>query len=479
MGLVNFIWPARRAGPVAVIAALARLAVGALVLFGLEHWALKIQLGSPDLRLGLLALIVAAAGLILISRVRAEALKPAAALTRHLDAMATGDHDAAPPHMDKDGALGELARSIEGLRKAACERRRLRLAHEGDAKTAEDQLLVRSAEAEQRSGERAVIIDMLGDALERLAIGDLSIRLHTHFPPALDQVRIDFNASMEALGGMMDSILEATQGVSLGAGELSQAAGRLSSRTDQQAASVRDSAGSLVQLRDEVARTTDYAEEVLVVADSAKSTVEDSSTVMQQASAAMVRIEASSGHISRISEVINEIAFQTNMLALNAGVEAARAGESGRGFAVVAAEVRALSQRTGNAAREISDLAANAHKEIAAGVTHVTGAGDLMTEIVERVGRVSELVVGIAHSSRAQTQSIGAITHSVRQIDEITRDNVNMVAEATSASQVLADEASGLTTSIARFKGQVVLADDEPGAADHWAPPARSRGRRA
>jgi methyl-accepting chemotaxis protein len=467
--LISLFWPKRRAGRVAVITALALFGLaGALLTTPWIFVAMRLPWQAPA---PVVTLVVAAAGAVVlaVNIMLGVALAPVGGLSRYIATMQDGDYAERPPHLGRDDELGDLARAIEGFRQAVHERRRQRVEHEAEIASFEQQLQIRSAEAERLADAQSLIIDGLGDALEQLAVGDLSVRIRDHFPPGLDQVRIDFNASMEALGRVMDSILEATEAVSFGAAELSRAAERLSSRTDQQAASVRESAASLGCLRQEVAKTTDNAVEVLKVVESAKLAVERSSTVMRQASESMVRIESSSGHISRISEVINEIAFQTNMLALNAGVEAARAGESGRGFAVVATEVRALAQRTAVAAKEISELATKSADEVAAGVAHVNGTGQMLGDIVDRVRQVSDLVASIARSSRTQTDSIGAIDDAVCLIDEITQNNVSMVSEATEASQALAGEASGLTASISRFKGQLAqpqVEADAPGRAE-------------
>ena len=98
----------------------------------------------------------------------------------------------------------------------------------------------------------------------------------------------------------------------------------------------------------------------------------------------MNSIEKSSGQISQIISVIDEIAFQTNLLALNAGVEAARAGDAGRGFAVVASEVRALAQRSAEAAKEIKALIHASKGHVAEGVDLVGQTGSALTRIVEQ-----------------------------------------------------------------------------------------------
>lgn len=422
------------------------------------------HLASPASWNPVAALALAGAGACaLVWLARRRILAPLRTLTAYVASMEQGDYlDSAPPSQRQD-EVGELARAIERFRLAALERRRDRLDHDAEIQAFRDQLGARSAEAELLARDRADIIDRMGEALEQLATGDLSVRLHEPFSPGLDQVRIDFNVSMEALGRVMDSILEATEAVSFGATELSRAATRLAAQTDQQEGSVRGSCASLGELRREVASTTASAEQVLSVVEQAQGAVERSSEIMRATTETMERIEGSSGSISRISEVINEIVFQTNMLALNAGIEAARAGEAGRGFAVVATEVRSLAQRTGAAAKEISELATTSTVEVAAGVENVRATAAVLADIVRQVDHASALITGIATSCRSQTDSIGAINDAVQLIDRITRENVLMVSEATSASQVLAGEADALTGSISRFKGRLTQSEDGDG----------------
>jgi methyl-accepting chemotaxis protein len=173
----------------------------------------------------------------------------------------------------------------------------------------------------------------------------------------------------------------------------------------------------------------------------------------------MSEIEQSAQQISQIIGVIDEIAFQTNLLALNAGVEAARAGEAGRGFAVVASEVRALAQRSAEAAKEIKTLISASTQQVGQGVHLVGETGEALQRIVSRVAEIDSLVSEIAASAQEQAVGLQQVNTAVNQMDQVTQQNAAMVEESTAASHALAGEAETLSGSVARFKiGQVQAA---------------------
>jgi methyl-accepting chemotaxis protein len=174
--------------------------------------------------------------------------------------------------------------------------------------------------------------------------------------------------------------------------------------------------------------------------------------VMNEAVAAMGEIESSAGKISQIISVIDEIAFQTNLLALNAGVEAARAGEAGRGFAVVAQEVRALAQRSADAAREIKQLISASTQQVGVGVTLVDQTGKALTSIVSKVSEIATLITEMTSSSQEQTSSIGEISQAVVQIDRMTQQNAALVEETTAAAHSLASAARDLDNEMTKFQ---------------------------
>jgi methyl-accepting chemotaxis protein len=174
--------------------------------------------------------------------------------------------------------------------------------------------------------------------------------------------------------------------------------------------------------------------------------------VVQKAVAAMTAIEKSSDEISQIVGVIDDIAFQTNLLALNAGVEAARAGDAGRGFAVVASEVRALAQRSSEAAKQIKTLIAGSSDQVANGVSLVGEAGEVLTRIAKHISHISGLISEIAAGAAEQSTGLAEINIGVTQLDKVTQQNAAMVEEATASSHALNAEAGNLGELVARFQ---------------------------
>jgi methyl-accepting chemotaxis protein len=173
---------------------------------------------------------------------------------------------------------------------------------------------------------------------------------------------------------------------------------------------------------------------------------------MNEAVSAMGEIEQSSKQITQIIGVIDEIAFQTNLLALNAGVEAARAGDAGRGFAVVAQEVRALAQRSAEAAKEIKALIANSSSQVERGVRLVGATGEVLSDIAAKVAQIDALISEIAQSSQEQSTGLNQVNVAVNQMDQVTQQNAAMVEQATAAAAGLRNEAGQLTGLVARFE---------------------------
>jgi methyl-accepting chemotaxis protein len=328
--------------------------------------------------------------------------------------------------------------------------------------------------------DRVVTVDTLAKAMFRFAAGDLTTQIEGWFSVDYKAVRMDFNQAVAAMHATMQQISGVTRQVNDNAHNIQIAAGELSRRTEQQAANLEQTAAALDEITTAVRKAAEGAGEANDVAGKAKIDAERSGQVVQQTVQAMSGIEASSKQITNIIGVIDEIAFQTNLLALNAGVEAARAGDAGRGFAVVATEVRALAQRSADAAKEIKALISTSSRQVESGVKLVGETGTALTRIVDQVGRLNILISEIAASAREQATGLGEVNTAVNHMDQVTQQNAAMVGETTVASTALADQASELSRLIGRFKlNDGAATPVQPRAAGNPQPATRKPADRA
>ena len=313
----------------------------------------------------------------------------------------------------------------------------------------------RAAEAEFLSAERAAVVEAVSHGMERLASGNLSHRMDDTVPQGYAKLREDFNAACDALERAMRQVGGAASAMSTGAEEIAVAADNLSRRTEQQAASLEETAAALDEITATVRKTAGGAKHASEAASAARGAAERSSNVMVSAVAAMDAIESTSGQIGQIIGVIDEIAFQTNLLALNAGVEAARAGEAGKGFAVVASEVRALAQRSADAAKEIKLLVSASIERVKDGVRAVAHTGETLGSVSAHIAEIDGLVREIAASTAEQSAGLAEVNTAVNNMDQVVQQNAAMVEQSTAATHSLKGEASELARLIGRFNVSV------------------------
>ena len=309
---------------------------------------------------------------------------------------------------------------------------------------------LRRAEARQHAAIIAV-----GSALTRVAHGDLTSRISETLEGDYVVLQEDFNAALERMQSTVRTLVAGIGDITLGAGEISNASGNLSRHTEQQAATLQQTAATLEQITTTVKKTAQNAKDANLIVSKAKAAAEEGGRVVQTATTAMGQIEHSSKEITDIIGVIDEIAFQTNLLALNAGVEAARAGDAGKGFAVVASEVRALAQRSSEAAKEIKSLIKTSESHVQAGVKYVGESGNALKHIVEQVVDINALVGEMAHAAQQQSTGIEEVNTAVAHIDQITQQNSVMVEETTAAARNLANQTAGLNGQLTFFKAGI------------------------
>jgi methyl-accepting chemotaxis protein len=258
----------------------------------------------------------------------------------------------------------------------------------------------------------------------------------------------------------MSAVSGNTQAIRAGAGEISTAADDLSRRTEHQASSLEETAAALEQITVTVKKTAEGAKHARDIVSAAKVDADKSGEVVREATAAMTGIDKSSKQISEIIGVIDEIAFQTNLLALNAGVEAARAGDAGRGFAVVASEVRALAQRSAEAAKQIKGLISASTAQVDQGVRLVTKTGEALGRIVAQVVEINAVITDIAASAQEQSTGLEQVNTAVNEMDQVTQKNASLVEEMTAAAHGLAGKSEELAGLVARY--QIRQAEDDP-----------------
>lgn len=254
------------------------------------------------------------------------------------------------------------------------------------------------------------------------------------------------------LSTMVDDIHRQSDELAHVADDIGGASNLLHDRTLQASSQLAQSASATSDLSDKASQTADMARQASVMSTAASEVASQGGEAVGRVVDTMQQINESSQKISDIISVIDGIAFQTNILALNAAVEAARAGEQGRGFAVVASEVRALAGRSAEAAREIKSLIVRSVESVEAGRHQVERAGATMNDIVAGVAGVTDLIAQISQAASGQRDALASLTQTIGAVDEITKQNVQVVDDSAAATERLKEQAARLVASVSRFQ---------------------------
>jgi len=407
--------------------------------------------------------------------------QPIVKLTRVMKELAKGDLTVSPGNVADRDEIGEMARAVLVFRDAAIEKGRLEEeANRQRQRVEEERGRNELAQRDAIDHERTIVADSVGSGLSKLAAKDLSYRMSSAIPEAYRKLQSDFNAAIGQLEAAMAGVAASGGSIRSGSKEISSATDDLSRRTEQQAAGLEEAAETLDHVTAMVRKTAQSTVHAHEVAGAAKIDAEKGGEVIRKAVAAMGAIEKSSKQITQIIGVIDEIAFQTNLLALNAGVEAARAGDAGRGFAVVASEVRALAQRSAEAAKEIKGLISTSTAQVSQGVVLVGETGKSLERIMAQVVEINSVVAEIAAGAKEQAGAIEEVNATINQMDQVTQQNAAMAQQSTAASRSLREEAERLAALIDEFhvahgEGAEAVRRDAPKSAPSFAAPPAHR----
>jgi len=307
----------------------------------------------------------------------------------------------------------------------------------------------------------------------RIAGGDLTSRIHTTSEDEAGQLLRSLEKMQASLGEVVAQVRTSADAVATASSQVAAGTTDLSQRTEEQASSLEETAASMEQLASTVKQNAENARHADELARGASTRAEQGGGEIVHMVSTMGDISDSAKRIGDIISVIDGIAFQTNILALNAAVEAARAGEQGRGFAVVASEVRALAQRSADAAKEIKGLIGHSIEKVAAGTRVAEQAGDTIQALVVDVKRVSDLMRSIAEASAEQSRGVQQVNKTVTEMDKVVQQNAAAVQESAAAAQAMRSHAETMVRAVSTFRlGDEVQAPRETPAALRAAAPA-------
>ena len=301
---------------------------------------------------------------------------------------------------------------------------------------------------------------------DQIASGNLSTHISVDSNDETGQLLRSMQQMQKSLANTVSLVRQNAEGVASGSSQIASGNNDLSARTEEQASALEQTAASMEELGSTVQKNAENARAANQLAVNASAVAAQGGEVVSEVIETMKSINASSTKISDIISVIDGIAFQTNILALNAAVEAARAGEQGRGFAVVASEVRSLAQRSADAAKEIKELITASVQRVGQGSVLVDKAGVTMTEVVQAIRSVTEIMGEISAASSEQSAGVNQIGEAVTQMDQATQQNAALVEEMAAAANALNNQAAELVKAVSVF----TLSENHTQPASHLNP---------
>lgn len=358
-------------------------------------------------------------------------IAPIGRLTNAMSDMADGNLDREVPDTGLNNEVGDMGRALLSIKDSV-------------ARRAQQQ-------NEEQLEAQKIIVARLGEGLANMRAGRLNAPINRAFPEDYEVLRQDFNDAMATMAELMQKVTHTAGSVRGGASEVSGAAQDLAHRIENQASSLEESAIAVGKLSESIKSSSKTASEAAILARTAHTDATAGGQQMVSAVEAMNEIDSSSRRVEEVLGLIEGIAFQTNLLALNAGVEAARAGEAGKGFAVVATEVRALAQRSSDAAKDITDIIKSSARNVSVGVDVINQTQASLGAIVTGMSELSDMIDNLATASKGQAAAIHQVDQVVGQMNQITQQNAALVEESSAAARSLLSEADELGQLVHHF----------------------------
>lgn len=364
---------------------------------------------------------------------------PLTSIVQAMQKIGDRDYNFTIPDTRRKDEIGDLSRTLELM---------------ADRLRAFDQKLI---EENEKADAQRYAVDELGSGLRRLAAGDFTKPLEQTFAAEYDALRADYNNSVKSVGSTIQNLKQFSKMIGNQTEKMGEEALELSRRTENQAATLEETAAAIDQITSKIAESTQELKSAEKLIYEVDEDAKKGRSVVENTTSAMGEIEKSSKEIGSIIRVVDDIAFQTNLLALNAGVEAARAGDAGRGFAVVAAEVRQLAMRSTEAVSQIKELVTTSATNVETGVALVRDTEGMLLEIVNRIETISTLIASVSAGATDQAGSITEINVGVTNLDRVTQQNAMMVDNSTNNVRALQSEAANLLELLKLF----IVADND------------------